>query len=176
MDHDLFPPAVTVTSGQRLVLSRGNGSLKSSCMVKLVESDWLEPQLAERGSSESDAAEFSSLSLLQKSKSLSLSRGRMNDELVWLDQSCRSFLQTSAALFSVDKLLHIDVALYSGGSLLENHKLDTLRFFIVRLPQQIHENGLSITLVVNFNMISTHTRVKAAADRRAKRLAPLIRH
>lgn len=58
MDHDLFPPAVTVTSGQRLVLSRGNGSLKSSCMVKLVESDWLEPQLAERGSSESDAAEF----------------------------------------------------------------------------------------------------------------------
>lgn len=100
----------------------------------------------------------------------------MNDELVWLEQSCRSFLQTSAALFSVDKLLHIDVALYSGGSLLENHKLDTLRFFIVRLPQQIHENGLSITLVVNFNMISTHTRVKAAADRRAKRLAPLIRH
>lgn len=100
----------------------------------------------------------------------------MNDELVWLDQSCRSFLQTSAALFSVDKLLHIDVALYSGGSLLENHKLDILRFFIVRLPQQIHENGLSITLVVNFNMISTHTRVKAAADRRAKRLAPLIRH
>lgn len=37
----------------------------------------------------------------------------MNDELVWLEQSCRSFLQTSAALFSVDKLLHIDVALYS---------------------------------------------------------------
>jgi hypothetical protein len=79
-------------------------------MLEMGESDMPGARVAERRPSESEAADFSSVSLLRNS--FFLPRGR-TDELVWLEQNCRPSLQTDAALFPVYNLWHIDVALCS---------------------------------------------------------------